>query len=119
MSGQMSGIRRYRTAIVRDPRAFVSLWAQHGQGRRPLVDFTRYSVAAVFAGEKPTGGYRVKYSRTRKTGRLAIVEFELESPSPDMMVTQAITYPWAIRILPKLPPATTITLKRSVSRVGI
>ena len=112
LNGQMSGIRRYRTAVVRDPRALVTMWKQHGQGKPPLVDFTRYSVAAVFAGEKSTGGYSVRYSRTRRAGRSAIVEFILESPSPDMMVTQALTYPWAVRILPKLPPLTTITLKR-------
>lgn len=59
------------------------------------IDFSKQAVVAGFAGEKNTGGHSVKI---RYTGN--IVQVVVESPEPGSMVTQAITYPFQVGIVP-------------------
>lgn len=51
---------------------------------------------AVFAGECPTGGYRVGLKEVFLDGEEVFVRAELTQPGPDMMVTDALTYPLAL-----------------------
>lgn len=51
----------------------------------------------IGAGEKPTGGYSIDVvSVTQPQPDEAYVCAVLNTPAPDMMVTQAITYPYAV-----------------------
>ena len=113
--GQMSAIHTPRTSIARDQRTFEALWKQANPGSRaPKVDFKSFDVAAAFAGERRTGGYSVQFVGVRRAGRVASAHFTIESPSPNMMVTQALTQPWAMRLVPKSPAVTRVEVKTSV-----
>ncbi len=59
---------------------------------------TFYLIAA--SGERPTGGYSIKiYSaRSSETGSTDVFTL-VHSPRPGDMVTQAVTYPYDIRVI--------------------
>ncbi len=57
--------------------------------------------AVIFLGEKNTGGYGAEIIGARvREGRL-VIDYREISPAPDAMVTQALTSPWAVVILPR------------------
>lgn len=70
-------------------RAFVS-------GDPPAVDFSRETVVAIFAGERPTAGYSVKVRTAETRNRNATVTYRVEKPRPDAMVAQMISYPYTV-----------------------
>ncbi len=59
---------------------------------------------AAYWGEKPTGGYSLTVRSARLQGERVTVELALEEPSPDAMVTQALTYPYAVVVVRDLDP---------------
>ena len=70
-------------------------------GSPPRIDFTRNTVVAIFAGEKPTGGYSVRVDRITddtRPGESAggTVHYSVTAPPQDAFVTQAFTYPYAV-----------------------
>jgi hypothetical protein len=89
----------YHIATSRE--AFLTLWNQAYGARLtppelPEVDFRQESVIAVFAGQKPTGGYGVMVREIRQEGGDLIVLVEETQPGPGDIVTQALTHPWAM-----------------------
>lgn len=77
------------------------------------VDLRRHTVLVVFAGEKPTGGWRVQITGVAKRGSSCVVSYLIKAPPAGAMVTQAFTTPYAaIRLNGKCltaaakPPAT-------------
>lgn len=59
---------------------------------------------AAFWGEKPTGGYSVAVESARLSGGRVTVRLALREPPPDAMVTQALTYPYAVALLRDVHP---------------
>jgi hypothetical protein len=61
----------------------------------------RSTIVAIYAGEKPTGGWSVvvqTVDRDAKTG-VCTIDYKVSPPNPDAFVTQALAYPSvAIRI---------------------
>lgn len=58
--GQRSGIREARFVGVTDQAAWEKLWREHDASAPvPAVDFSKESVAAVFLGERATGGIKI------------------------------------------------------------
>ncbi len=47
-------------------------------------------------GEKPTGVYSITVENVVELDNIVVVTIKEKSPDPDAMVTQAITYPYAI-----------------------
>ena len=54
---------------------------------------------AVYWGRKPTGGYSLAVKSARLEGKAVTVTLALREPPPDAMVTQALTYPYAVAVL--------------------
>jgi hypothetical protein len=67
------------------------------------VDFRRNHVVAVFAGTKPTGGFEVLIGEIRRGERRATVNVTLIKPGRGTVTTLALTQPFAMRIVPRLP----------------
>jgi hypothetical protein len=98
---------------IDDSEEWIALWQQHTCNIEPpppvpQVDFTRYSVVAVFAGEQPTGGYSVEIlnvengsSKTKEQGAIAIT-VRHRQPKAGEFVTEALTYPYHMIRIPKL-----------------
>ncbi len=54
---------------------------------------------AAYGGEKPTGGYSLAVESARIEGDRVTVRLALKEPSPDEIVTQALTYPYAVAVV--------------------
>jgi len=59
----------------------------------PEVDFSKYSVIAVFMGVKNTGGFDIKINNITSSGGKLIVNVTETSPGINCIVTDAITKP--------------------------
>jgi hypothetical protein len=119
LDGQMSRIKTQKTVVVRSERDFAALWKQHtGAANAPAVDFKKYDVVAAFAGEKRTGGHSVRFDGIQRGRRSAVVHVTFLSPAPDMFVTQALTYPWALQAVPKLPARARFVTRSNPRPIG-
>lgn len=109
--GADSGYQSASQMVIDNSEQWSNLWNQHTYNTEPpppvpQVDFTRYSVVAVFAGEQPTGGYSVKILSAETSGsqtkeQLAIT-VGYRQPTAEDFVTEALTYPYHIIKIPKL-----------------
>ena len=59
---------------------------------------------AAYWGEKPTGGYSLAVRSARLEGDRVTVRLALAEPPPDAIVTQALTYPYAVAVVRALDP---------------
>ena len=102
-----------RQMALRSSQRWSNVWQLHTYNTEPplpipQVDFSRYSVVAVFAGEKPTGGYSVEIikvetngSQTKEPEAIAI-SVRYRQPKAGEFVTEALTYPYHMIRIPKL-----------------
>jgi hypothetical protein len=98
----MSLVDSTRQAVVRTPDEWTALWKDHSGARpAPTVDFAKVTVVAVFLGQKPTAGYAVVITGTRKDGTALVVQWMETKPPADRMVAQVITSPVHIASIPK------------------
>lgn len=65
------------------------------------VDFARQSLILLALGEQPTGGYWARIESAYIQNGILYVQGTANAPGPDQMVTQTITYPYAVAILAK------------------
>jgi hypothetical protein len=96
-----SGVREPLQIVVRSPEQWKALWNKHvaadpNSPPVPAVDFTNNIVAAVFSGEKPTGGYTVEITAAEKSDGALLIHYREMSPRPGGIVTQALTQPFHI-----------------------
>jgi protease stability complex PrcB-like protein len=59
---------------------------------------------AVYWGERPTGGYSLAVDSARLEGDRVTVRLVLEEPPRGAVVTQALTYPYAVAVVRDLDP---------------
>jgi|CXWL01.1.fsa_nt_gi hypothetical protein len=86
------------TEIALDAKAWAGLWKRLGQDA-PTLDFKRFAAAAVFIGDKPTGGFGIEFQDPQKKVDDLLVRYRVLEPTG--MVTEAFTQPWAIRAYPR------------------
>ena len=82
-----------------DLKAFETLWKKltnHAQA--PIFDGV---VIVVTAGSKPTGGYGLEVAGIEETEDRVVVTVRRVAPPPGTLVTQALTQPWLVFVLPK------------------
>lgn len=100
--GASSGVEEPRQVVVRSPAEWDTLWKSHaGPQAAPAVDFSTSMVAAVFLGERPTGGYRVEIVGVRREKDALVVEYVERAPGAADIVTQILTSPFHIVKLPQ------------------
>lgn len=78
------------TAAAEWERLWSELWQP---GERPAVDFGRYVVLAVFAGEKPTGGHQIEIVAVRAAAPAIDAVVRQERPQHGQFATLVFTYP--------------------------
>ena len=59
---------------------------------------------AAYWGEKPTGGYSMSVESARLEGDVVTVRLSLKEPPRDAILTQALTYPYAVAVVRDLDP---------------
>lgn len=100
--GQNSQIDTARQVSARTADEWTKLWMQHAGARaRPMVDFNKEVVAAVFLGSRPSAGYGVEIVRARPDGAAMVVSYKETRPSPDSVAAQVLTAPYHIVAVPK------------------
>jgi len=92
--GQYGGPIDSGTEVAVDAGGWTRLWLQVGQDA-PALDFKKYFAVAVFAGERPTGGFTVEFLDPVPKGMDVIVRYRVNPPTG--FSTQAIAQPWKIR----------------------
>lgn len=92
---------------------WVEVWQQFTSDTIPApslpeVDFLFYQVIAIFAGNKPTGGYSVEILAVESTNSTSLDESSLEltvefrEPQPGEPVSEEITQPYHIIKIPQI-----------------
>ena len=92
-----------RRFVIRDAQSFAAIWSAHAgpDAPPPAIDFDTRMVAAVFAGERPTPGFAVTVTGTRRDPDTLVVVVEEAQPDPSSMMAQVITSPYHIASLPR------------------
>jgi hypothetical protein len=95
--GAMSNFDEPRQAVVRTAAEWQALWKQHDRDSAPPpIDFTQYTVAAVFLGSRPTTGFTAAITGVRTEGNRTVVEYLERQPPRDGFAAQVITSPFQI-----------------------
>ena len=82
-----------------DLKAFETLWKKlTNQAQVPIFDGV---VIVVTAGSKSTGGYRLEVAGIEEKEDHVVVTVQTVAPSPGTLVTQALTQPWLVFVLPQ------------------
>jgi hypothetical protein len=90
----------------RQPRAVVatSAAALSGEVGANVPDSGSGTYLAAYWGEKPTGGYSMSVRSARLEGSRVTVRLALREPPRDAILTQALTYPYAVAVIRELDP---------------
>lgn len=99
--GCYSGITSAANYVIYDNETWTNIWNQHMQfmvypPSPPSVDFSKYTIVAVFMGRASTGGYAITVYDVVDTGSSILVKVEKTQPGPGTIVTQALTQPYHI-----------------------
>ena len=86
--------------LVDSEVGFSKLWKMlNTSDAQPKIDFATQAVIAVFAGQKPTGGYQIMVNKV-EDGTMRDVIVTLAAPGPSCSVTQSLTAPYEIVSVP-------------------
>ncbi len=87
--------------LVNNQTEFEALCRELKIQGAPEVDFSKKSVAAVFMGQKRSGGYSITIKDVTVNGDTASVVVKNTTPGPDDIVTMALTAPYCVAVIPK------------------
>lgn len=101
-----SGLTQPQRLVVRDRGAWAAEWAAIWASQSPAppireVDFTRSMVVVAALGQRPTGGYSILIDSAAAEPGGVEVTIRTVSPGPRCGVTQALTQPVDVAILPR------------------
>lgn len=88
------------TLTAQDEAGWQTIWQRVGQTAPSNLPDDKHAVA-IFAGQKRTGGYGVQIVEQIDTNDQTIIRYRLTKPGFRAMVTQAITSPYAIVLVPR------------------
>ena len=101
--GFQSAVQERKTLVIKNEKGWRELEQMQSSPFKPAkpvptIDFNQEMIVAVFAGEKPTGGYGIEITaieqdRARQQLR---VRYRETKPPAGAMVTQALTQPYHI-----------------------
>jgi len=97
--GYSSGHTSPAYYVIQDTETWAGVWNQHVQFMLdpmppPPIDFSTYTIVAVFMGEVSTGGYAIRVYDIVDAGPSIIVKVEKTEPGSGSVVTQALTQPF-------------------------
>jgi PrcB C-terminal len=95
-----TGISESRRLVIRNANAWAQFWAELGVGDRPNIDFTKYLIVAVAAGQRSSGGYEISIQRVSQANGDLTIEVLQTVPSPNCVTTSALTQPVDVVAVP-------------------
>jgi hypothetical protein len=104
-SGDQSGYYEEDYFVVRTEDEWVDVWKKHSAPQMisscPEISFQNYMVICVFMGKQPTTGYDITIESIYKNDGEVYVEVCKWFPKEDMLVGQALTYPYILASIEK------------------
>lgn len=100
-SGQHSGRDAAATEVLRSTDEWNAFWSKIEQPRPRPLDAAREMAVVIFLGGKRTGGFSAEFIGTRVQDGKYVVEYRETAPEPGTMVTQELTTPWTLAVVPK------------------
>ena len=102
--GARSGVatqseRLYTTVAALQSEPWFALFPTESRERTLQWLRSGRSVAALFAGSRPTGGYHVRVERVTAEADRLRVRYRVVEPDPGLIVTQALTAPYAVLLV--------------------
>ncbi len=98
-----SGVSERKNYAVYTQEDFVRLWTMaygtDGEAM-PAIDFDSQYVIGVFAGEKPSGGHTIDVASITDASSIRTVSMALTRPGEGCMVSQALTSPFQLIMVP-------------------
>lgn len=95
-----TGISESRRLVIRNANAWAQFWAELGVGDRPNIDFTKFLVVAVAAGQRSSGGYEISIQRVSQANGDLTIEVLQTVPGPNCVTTSALTQPVDVVAVP-------------------
>lgn len=99
-SGQYGGSESPGHRVLRDIPAWKDHWRAVGQDAPRPLDPAREMAIVVYLGARGTGGYMVEITGVENSPEGVIVTTRESAPPPGSTVTQALTQPWALALVP-------------------
>lgn len=99
--GYYSGHREQANLVINDEEEWNEIWMTINSNTFPVqpapeIDFSKYTVIAVFMGEFSTGGYGIEVEKVMGDGDDIGIYVEKTYPDADSPVTMAFTQPYHI-----------------------
>ena len=80
-----------------DQATYERMWREYaGSGTPPAVAFPNEAAVFLLAGMRPTGGHSIVPKSVSREGTALVVDAAVSAPDASTIVTQALTYPWAV-----------------------
>ena len=99
--GAHSPYDQFSAQVIRGEDSWRQLWAQLQQAPPQAFDAERDLALAVFLGLRRTGGYGVTIVPIGMTDGVYFFAVQEQAPAAGSMVTQALTTPFRIIVVPK------------------
>lgn len=100
-SGVYGGAADGGDRVIEDAGAWAELWSRLSRETPPAVDFGTHRVAAIFAGHRPTGGYRARLVAITREKERWLVRWLEEGPAAGERPPEGETAPFLLAVLPK------------------
>ena len=99
--GTQSKVTERVNYLVTSSVGLKELWKLiDAPGTPPSIDFSTQAVAAVFAGERSSGGYNIAVSKVVDANTARTVYVMLSNPGVGCATTQALIAPYEVIVLP-------------------
>lgn len=99
--GKSATVTERKNYAVYSADDFAKVWKMTGSTEKiPTIDFTKAYVVAVFAGNKPTGGYVISVKGIKDAGNARNVDVLIEKPGKGCVTTESVTSPYQIVRVP-------------------
>lgn len=99
-AGAQSPRTEFSVVVARSELAWNRLWAELSQSPPVAFDGDNQIAIAVFLGLRRTGGFAVNFGAIEDGPVFYTVNVTEKKPAPEAFVTQALTTPYIIRIVP-------------------
>ncbi len=119
INGTYSGVEVKREAVINNNEDYQKLMSEvynnlDQMPRIPVVDFTKYTLIAVFIGPRNTGGYMVNIDSINDGNKSVSVSVVEETPGKNCNTMQVITRPYTIVKIPKTDKKAVFNYKQIV-----
>ena len=106
--GAYGAVQEPGEELVADARALEALWnklyaTQTPRPPLPAIDFGKETVAAIYMGQRSTGGNAISVKSVAVAGATATVRVVEETPPRGGFVTMALTAPYVVIAIAKGP----------------